>query len=495
MPKVNFLYGCFGRLKRDASKTTDIRSGEWTHVRGRKTFGMSEKEISKFVRELEVAPKKMIPYHNPCGLPRHSKKQCNQKQCCMKQSKKTEKAKKGKNIIEPTTKMVEKDLQKNITELCKSENSLYKMSIELGRNVMRSKGLIEVQKKLFNRLFELEVARTSGLQNSPLIISNAKNPRKISKKLPLCAEELEQFERILTGKDKLDKLDDRFTDYMIYLEQIKECRLELYCQNDYANYTKLKYVGPGGILHKKPSANPKLNTRYYEKVKKKRISSPRMVGLKNHNNMKRVRHVQLLGIWQQKNAFLTWKIKQVEIERVKMPVTSSRLERVLRHVLDLQDRYHSAQKKVIQLSREFQLRTNKPAYQQHCREIRKDLCDTIDEVIWKQKDFERENRKLKKKKIEQRTFTWIERAYAADLVSGNTADISTSYDQGPSTTSTASVKLTNKEKIWQLQMMLHELEDEVHSQNEEEANYNGRIQMSQMKKERKAVPSLQPKQS
>jgi hypothetical protein len=44
-------------------------------------------------------------------------------------------------------------------------------------------------------------------------------------------------------------------------------------------------------------------------------------------------------------------------------------------------------------------------------------------------------------------------------------------------------------------MMLHELEDEVHSQNEEEANYNGRIQMSQMKKERKAVPSLQPKQS
>jgi len=214
----------------------------------------------------------------------------------MKQSKKTEKAKKGKNIIEPTTKMVEKDLQKNITELCKSENSLYKMSIELGRNVMRSKGLIEVQKKLFNRLFELEVARTSGLQNSPLIISNAKNPRKISKKLPLCAEELEQFERILTGKDKLDKLDDRFTDYMIYLEQIKECRLELNCQNDYANYTKLKYVGPGGILHKKPSANPKLNTRYYEKVKKKRISSPRMVGLKNHNNMKRVRHVQLLGI-------------------------------------------------------------------------------------------------------------------------------------------------------------------------------------------------------
>jgi len=89
-------------------------------------------------------------------------------------------------------------------------------------------------------------------------------------------------------------------------------------------------------------------------------------------------------------------MKQVEIERVKMPVTSSRLERVLRHVLDLQDRYHSAQKKVIQLSREFQLRTNKPAYQQHCREIRKDLCDTIDEVIWKQKDFERENRKLKK---------------------------------------------------------------------------------------------------
>jgi hypothetical protein len=132
------------------------------------------------------------------------------------------------------------------------------MSIELGRNVTRSKGLIEVQKKLFNRLFELEVARTSGLQNSPLIISYAKNPRKISKKLPLRVEELEQFERILTGKDELDKLDNRFTDYMIYLKQIKERRLELYRQNDYANYTKFKYIGPGGILHKKPSAKTKI---------------------------------------------------------------------------------------------------------------------------------------------------------------------------------------------------------------------------------------------
>jgi hypothetical protein len=69
MPKVKPFYGCFGRLERDASKTTGIHSGEWTHVRGRKTMGMSEKEISKFlaskalndaklVRKLEVAPKK-----------------------------------------------------------------------------------------------------------------------------------------------------------------------------------------------------------------------------------------------------------------------------------------------------------------------------------------------------------------------------------------------------------------------------------------------------
>jgi len=76
MPKVKSFHGCFGRLERDASKTTGIRSGEWTHVRGRMTMGMSEKEISKFlaskalkdaklVRELEVAPKKTIPDLNP----------------------------------------------------------------------------------------------------------------------------------------------------------------------------------------------------------------------------------------------------------------------------------------------------------------------------------------------------------------------------------------------------------------------------------------------
>jgi hypothetical protein len=153
-----------------------------------------------------------------------------------------------------------------------------------------------------------------------------------------------------------------------------------------------------------------------------------------------------------------------------MQVTSSRLERVHRHVMDLQDQYHSAQKKVIQLSREFQLRTDKPEYQQRCREIWKDLCDKIDEVVWKQKDYERENRKLEKM-IHQSTFTRIERAYAADLISGNTADISTSNDQGLSTSSTAPVKLTTKEKIRQLQMMLHELEDEVHSQNEEASNF------------------------
>ncbi|MFN9981201.1 MAG: hypothetical protein ACK53Y_14850, partial [bacterium] len=65
-------------MERDASKTTDIHSEEWTRVRGRKMFGMSEREISKFlaskalkdakvVRELAVAPKKTIPYlQKPC---------------------------------------------------------------------------------------------------------------------------------------------------------------------------------------------------------------------------------------------------------------------------------------------------------------------------------------------------------------------------------------------------------------------------------------------
>ncbi len=112
----------------------------------------------------------------------------------------------------------------------------------------------------------------------------------------------------------MDKLDDRFMDYMIYLEQIKESCLELHRQNNHADFTKFKYVGPGRILHKKPSANPKLNTRYYEKVKKKLICSPRMVGLKNRNNMKRVRHVELLGLRQQKKAPLTRKTKEVETE-------------------------------------------------------------------------------------------------------------------------------------------------------------------------------------
>jgi len=55
------------------------------------------------------------------------------------------------------------------------------------------------------------------------------------KKLPLPKEVQERFERILTGKDELEKLDDRFTNYLIYLEQIKNRRLELHRDNDYAD--------------------------------------------------------------------------------------------------------------------------------------------------------------------------------------------------------------------------------------------------------------------
>jgi hypothetical protein len=189
-------------LERDASKTTGIRSGEWTHVRGRKTMGMSEKEISKFlaskalndaklVRELEVAPKKMIPYRNPCNLFGHSKNQCNQTQIRMKQSNKTEKAKKRNNVIEPTIEMIEKELQNNVSDLRASENHVCKIGKELGKHVMRSKNLIEIQRKLFDHLFELQVKCTSELKNLRLTLSNAKNPKKVVKKLPLGAEEME----------------------------------------------------------------------------------------------------------------------------------------------------------------------------------------------------------------------------------------------------------------------------------------------------------------
>jgi hypothetical protein len=379
----------------------------------------------------------MIPYRNPCSLPKHSKEQCNGKQFRMKQSKKTEKAKQIKTIIEPTTKMVEKELQKNISDLQASENHLRNISKDLRPHVMRSKGLIEIQRKLYNRLFELEVARTSGLQNSPLILHNVQNPKKLLNKLR--AEELEQFERILAGRDELDKLDDRFTDYLIYLEQIKKRRLELNRQKDHADYSTFKYVGTDGILHKKPSADPKMDNRFYEKVKKKRISRPRTVRLKNRNNMKRVRHVELLG----KNTRTPQHVPHVhnrtpvETERVALEITSPRLERARRHVLDLQDRYHSAQKQVNQLTQEFQLRHNKPEYEEWCNEIRKALCGKINNAVWKQKDYQRENTKFQKI-LNSRTFTRIEKAYAAD--------ISTSYDQGlPPRPSSG--KLTTKDKI------------------------------------------------
>jgi len=440
-------------------------------------MGMSEKEISKFlaskalidaklVRELEVAPKKTIPYRYPCSLPGHSKKQCSGKQISMKQSKKTDKAKRIRKFIEPKIETIEQELQKIMSNLRGSKRHLRNISEDLVPHVRRSKGLIEIQRKLCDRLFELEVARTSGLQNSPLTLHNIQNPRKLSTKLPLRAEDLERFERILAGRDELEKLDDRFTDYLIYLEQIKKRRLELHRQKDHVDYSGFKYVGPDGALHKKPSKDPKRDNRFYEKVIKTRISCPRTASLKNRNNLKRIRHAELMVKKSRTNQHVPYAAKRtpIETERVALETTSPRLERARRHVLDLQNRYHSAQRHVNQLTREFQLRHNKPEYEERCHEIRKDLCKKIDDTVWKQKDYHRENSKLQKM-LQRRTFTSIEKAYATDVIKSTVADISTSYDQGLPPRPTSG-KLSTKDKIKQLQMMLHDLEDEVHSTND-----------------------------
>jgi hypothetical protein len=402
MPKVKPFHGCFGRLERDALKTTGIHSKEWTRVRGRKTMGMNEKEISKFlaskalrdaklIRDLAVAPKKTIPYLNPHDLFGNSKKSSQSKELRVKQlKKKAEKAKQKKTIIEPTMEMIEKEIQTNITDLRASENHVRNISKELEPHVRRSKGLIEIQRKLYDHLLELAVARTSGLQSSPLILTNTKNPKKVLQRLPLRDEEIEQFERILSGKEELEKLDNRFTDYLIYLDQIKNRRLELHRRNDHVDYTKFRYIGPGGILHTKPSGEPKLNAKYYKKVTSQRISAPRTVNMRSLNNVKRVKYMETIGRknTQEKKAGGNHPEYQSKSERIALPTTSPRIKRFCRQVLDAQDKYYSAQKKVNQLTRELQLRTNRPEYQRRCQEIRKELCYKIDETVWKRKKYE-----------------------------------------------------------------------------------------------------------
>jgi len=339
-------------------------------------FGMSEREISKFlaskalkdakvVRELAVAPKKTIPYlQKPCVTVGHSQKSCPKvKQPHMKKSKTTERAKQNiKSDSQSTIEKIEKEIQGNITELRKSENSLVKTSKVLSARMMRSKGLVEIQKKLYDRLLDLEVQRTSGLKHAHLIISTGKNPKKTLKKLPLQQKELDLYEKILSGNEELEKLDNRFTDYLIHLEQIKKRRLELHRQNDYADYSIFKYVGPDGVLHTKPSANAKPNTRYYEKVKKVRVSSPRTVDIRNRNNMKRVRHAELIGKRSSKKPEKQKMNKVSNTEHIQLPLHSPRLERFHNHIHDLQDAYWSVQQQITSLTRELELRNNKPEY-------------------------------------------------------------------------------------------------------------------------------------
>jgi len=288
---------------------------------------------------------------------------------------------------------------------------------------------------------------------------------------------LEQFERILTGKDELEKMDNRFTDYLIYLEQIKNGHLKLHRLDDHADYSKFKYVGPDGMLHKKPSANPQSNTRYYEKFEKKRISSPKTYSLKSRNNMKRVRHIELLGKHTQKenNVPSGCTKKPMETEHFRTDIASPRLERLRRQVLDLQDRYYSGQKRINQLTRELQLRTNKPEFQRRCQEIQKELCTKIDDVAWRQKRYERENTRLQKM-TDRRTFTRVERAFTAMTVLGDTSvgsnanDISESFDQ--SFRAKLHTKLSTKEKIRQMQAMLKQLEHEVKETSDNASEIN-----------------------
>ena len=60
-----------------------------------------------------------------------------------------EKAKKNvKSNSESKIEKLKKEIQKNITELCKSEDSLRNTSKDLGIKMMRSKNLVMVQQKL-----------------------------------------------------------------------------------------------------------------------------------------------------------------------------------------------------------------------------------------------------------------------------------------------------------------------------------------------------------
>jgi hypothetical protein len=161
---------------------------------------------------------------------------------------------------------------------------------------------------------------------------------------------------------------------------------------------------------------------------------------------------------------------RMNIERITVPIESPRIARFHRQVLNLQDTHHSAQKKVTQLTKELQLRTNKPEYHRRCQKIRKELCKRIDDTVWKQKNYERENNRLQKME-NRRTFTRIERAFTATTVIGDTPDESNLNNISSQSSDQGSVpklptKLSTKEKIRQMQAMLQQLEHEVEEATE-----------------------------
>jgi hypothetical protein len=145
-------------------------------------------------------------------MPGHFKKMCSGKNNFSMKVKHS-RPKFGNSVTEISNcdivKMI-KEFNKNNSTLGKKEEELKCSTYRLIKCMGHSKELIKVQQKLCQRLFTLTVTRTPHSVFSVDVSQNARNPRIQS--LPLTTAVTAQVQRILSGHDRMEKLNNKIID-------------------------------------------------------------------------------------------------------------------------------------------------------------------------------------------------------------------------------------------------------------------------------------------
>jgi len=212
-------HGCFSRFSRDASKTSVIRSNDWTHVRNKKGYkdevkDKEQEEISKFYKQARVwndVPK--VQHACPYQQVAPESKRPQKNRIHLKNQKTQKNQKNNKNTSKKTLHdMSPKAFKSLLNEILRNEGRILKEKSapkinlkEIKKSLKRSAALLLAQKSLFKKLLEFRTGRLP----QEVLKYNFKVLRHDILSLPLHTPIENLRSAIIKHISKIDKLRDK----------------------------------------------------------------------------------------------------------------------------------------------------------------------------------------------------------------------------------------------------------------------------------------------